>query len=83
MNNEKIEPINDFVHELVNAQLKVLEEAGRLDMVNDMFSGGISLEGKDIDARAAEFDVEELNNTYEEAISVLRWEVAEPIERLR
>lgn len=83
LDNEKMESINDFVHELINGQLKILEDAGRLDMVSDMFSGGISLEGKDIEDRVEEFDFEELNDAYGEAISVLRWEVAEPIERLR
>lgn len=83
LDNEKMEPINDFIHELINAQLKILDDAGRLDMVNDMFSKDISFEDKDIEARAAEFDFEELNDAYGEAITVLRWEVAEPIERLR
>lgn len=83
LDNEKIEPINDYIHELINAQLKILDDAGRLDMVNDMFSGGMVLEDKDIETRAAEFDFDELNDAYGEAISVLRWEVAEPIERLR
>lgn len=83
LDNEKMEPINDFIHELINAQLAILEDAGRLDMVTDIFSSGISPEGKDMGDRADEFNFEELNDAYGEAVSVLRWEVAEPIERLR
>ncbi|WP_254766828.1 hypothetical protein [Salinilacihabitans rarus] len=84
LDNEKMEPIDTYHFQLVNAQLFLLEatEENISEIENHLLHSEF-LHEEEIERRASMFDFDEFNEAYAEANSVLRWEVAEPIERLR
>lgn len=84
LDDDKVGVLYEFYHDVITAEAYILRESGNdLERTEDHIISETESERPDLNERASEFDLEQFEEQYREATNMLRWEVAEPIERLR
>jgi hypothetical protein len=84
LDDNKMSKLNDFYNELITAEAYIMNEIGEdLHRFEERIIVRKESDDFNMSEKDTDFDLEKFEESYRKAIQVLRWEMMEPVERIR